>query len=156
MSLQVWSIIMAYITNVDIEERVGSDAYVQLTDDDGDGVADVGVVDEARLAAEGEVNSYLARRYQVPIDVTTHMDLADILASFTLDLAEHRLRARRPPVPQDIQDKRAQAVEWLSRIADGALELPSAAPVARNPTCGTLGATTGEARLLSRDELSGH
>ena len=147
---------MAYITNADIEERVGSDAYVQLTDDDGDGEADVGVVDEARLAAEGEINSYLARRYQVPIDVTTHTDLADILASFTLDLAEYRLRARRPPVPKDIQDKRAQAVEWLSRMAGGTLELPSAAPVARNTTCGTLGATIGEDRLLSREELSGH
>ncbi len=147
---------MAYITNVDIEERVGSDAYVQLTDDDGDGQANTGVVDEARLGAEGEVNSYLARRYQVPIDLTTHADLADILASFTLDLAEYRLRARRPPVPKDTQDKRAQAVEWLSRIANGTLELPSAAPVATNTTRGTLGVTTGNERLLSREELSGH
>ena len=89
---------MAYITNADIEERLGSDTYVQLTDDDGDQVADVGVVDEARLGAEGEVNSYFARRYQVPIDLSVHGDLADLLASITLDLVEYRLRARRPPV----------------------------------------------------------
>ena len=147
---------MAYISNADIEERLGSDAYVQLTDDDGDGQADVGVVDEARLGAEGEVNSYLARRYQVPIDLTTHTDLVDVLASFTLDLAEYRLRARRPPVPKDVVDKRAQAIEWLRRVADGSLELPSATQVATNTTRGTLGATTGEGRLLSREELSGH
>ncbi len=30
---------MSYITNSDIELRVGSAAYVQLADDDGDGVA---------------------------------------------------------------------------------------------------------------------
>ena len=44
---------MAYVTNTDIEERLGSQAYVQLADDDADGVADIGVVDEVRLAAEG-------------------------------------------------------------------------------------------------------
>ena len=79
---------MSYVTNADIEERLGSDPYVQLTDDDGDGVADVGVVDEARLGAEGEIDSYLARRFQVPIDLTTHADLSGVLASFTLDLPD--------------------------------------------------------------------
>ena len=63
---------MAYVTNEDIEQRLGSNAYVQLTDDDGDSVADVAVVDEARLGGEGEVDSYLARRFQVPIDLTTN------------------------------------------------------------------------------------
>ena len=147
---------MAYITNADIEERLGSDTYVQVADDDGDGVADAGVVDEARLGAEGEVNSYLGCRYQVPISLTAHADLADVLASFTLDLAEYRLRVRRPPVPKDVLDKRAQAIEWLTRVADGLLTLPSATPVAANPTRGTLGVTIGEERLLTRDELSGH
>ena len=145
---------MAYITNADIEERLGSAAYVQLTDDDGDGEPDAGVVDEARLAAEGEVNSYLARRFAVPIDLTVHADLADLLASITLDLAEYRLRGRRPPVPKDALDQHAHAIDWLARVAGGAVELPSAAPVAANATRGTLGATMGEARLLSRDELS--
>jgi len=65
---------------------------VQLTDDDGNGLADSGVVDEARLAAEGEVNSHLARRYQVPINLSEHSELAALLASITLDLVEYRLR----------------------------------------------------------------
>ena len=146
---------MSYITNADIEERLGSDAYVQLTDDDGDGNADVGVVDEARLGAEGEVNSYLARRYQVPIDLVAHSDLSDLLASITLDLVEYRLRARRPPVPEDARLRRDQAVDWLRRVADGRINLPSATEVASNATRGTLGAISGEDRLLSRDELSG-
>ena len=102
---------MGYITNADIEERLGTAAYVQLADDDGNGVADVGVVDEARLGAEGEANSYLGRRYSVPVSLTTHPDLADVLASFTLDLAEYRLRLRRPPVPDDARRRRDQAIE---------------------------------------------
>ena len=145
---------MAYITNADIEERLGSAIYVQLTDDDGDDQADVGVVDEARLAAEGEVNSYLARRYQVPIDLDKHADLADLLASITLDLVEYRLRSRRPPVPKDTTDRHTRTIDWLRRVADGRIELPSAAPVADSTARGTLGEATGEERLLTRDELS--
>lgn len=147
---------MAYIANTDIEQRLGTDSYVQLTDDDGDGQADVGVVDEARLAAEGEVNSYLARRYRVPIDLSTHPELADVLASFTLDLVEHRLRARRPPVPQDVRDKRARAVDWLRGVADGSVMLPSSAPPAAATTQGALGVVSGEDRILTHDELSSH
>jgi len=147
---------MGYITNADIEERLGSVAYVQLADDDGNGVADVGVVDEARLGAEGEVNSYLGRRYSVPVSLTTHPDLADVLASFTLDLAEYRLRARRPPVPDDARRRRDQAIEWLTRVAEGRIELPSAVGVAVSTARGTIAATKGEKRLLTRDELADH
>ncbi len=147
---------MAYITNTDIQERLGSTTYVSLTDDDGDSIADVGVVDEARLGAEGEVNSYLARRFAVPIDLTMHTDLVDLLKSITLDLVEYRLRSRRPPVSQDSLRKRADAIVWLTKIAEGKIDLPSAAAVAANTTRGSLASSTGEDRLLSRDEMSGY
>ena len=147
---------MGYITNADIEERLGGNAYVQLADDDGDNVADIGVVNEARLGAEGEVNSYLARRYQVPIDLTANSDLADVLKSFTLDLVEYRLRSRRPPVPQDTVRRRTEAIEWLSRVADGTIELPSAVHAAANRARGPLAAIAGDPRVLSREELSDH
>lgn len=147
---------MAYITNEDIQERLGSNTYVQLTDDDGNGTADVGVVDEARLGAEGEVNSYLARRFQVPIDLTIHTDLADLLATVTLDLVEYRLRARRPPLSDDARRRQAQALDWLQRVADGRINLPSATAVASNTTRGALGQVSGENRLLTRDEMMDH
>ena len=145
---------MSYITNSDIEERLGSDTYVQLTDDDGDAVADVGVVDEARLGSEGEVNSYLARRFQVPIDLTAHPELADVLATVTLDLVEYRLRMRRPPAPDSSVRKRDQTIEWLRRVADGEIELPSTASVSPNTTRGIVAGTSGSERTLSRDEMS--
>lgn len=146
--------IMAYIVNTDIQERLGSTTYVSLTDDDGDSVADVGVVDEVRLGAEGEVNSYLARRFAVPIDLTVHTDLVDLLKSITLDLVEYRLRLRRPPVPQDSLRKMADAIVWLTKIAEGKIDLPSAASVAANTNRGILASSTGEDRLLTREEMS--
>ncbi len=145
---------MSYITNTDIEERVGSATLVQLADDNGDGVADAGVVDEARLAAESEVNSYLARRFQTPINTALHGELADLLASVALDLAEYRLRLRRPPVSEDARRRRDQAIDWLTRVADGRIDLPSLTPLATNTAAGMAAASRGEDRLLSRDELS--
>jgi phage gp36-like protein len=144
---------MTYIDNSDIEQRLGSSALIQLADDDGNGVADVGVIDEARLGAEGEVNSYLARRYVVPIDLGLHGELADILASAALDLAEYRLRLRRPPVSEDARRRREQAIDWLSKVADGRIELPSLAPITASTTRGTVATVTGEERLLTREEL---
>ena len=147
---------MAYVTNSDIELRLGQAVYVQLTDDDGNGTADAAVVDEARLAAEGEVNSYLARRFAVPVDVTTHADLAAVLKSVTLDAVEYRLRVRRPPVSSDGTRRYLQAIEWLEGVAQGIISLPAQSELAPNPAQGPSAQTTGEERLPSRDELRGH
>lgn len=147
---------MSYITNTDIELRLGAAAYVQLADDDGDGQADAAVVDEARLGAEGEVNAYLARRYRTPIDLAVHPDVADLLASSSLDLAEYRLRTRRPPIAEDARRRRDEAIDWLTRVSDGRIDLPAATVIEGSTSRGMLGAATGEKRVLTRDELSSH
>jgi len=147
---------MGYVTNTDIENRLGSAAYVQLTDDDGDNQADTAVVDEARLGAEGEVNSYLARRFAVPIELAAHPELSDLLKSITLDLVEMRLRARRPPVPEVTLRRHTDAVAWLRGVADGAIDLPSATPLAPSDLRGPAVLTSGESRVLSHDELAEH
>lgn len=144
---------MAYITNADIQTRLGSATYVQVADDDGDGVADTGVVDEARVAAEGELDSYLAVRHAVPVDVTVHPELAGVLRGAALDLAEYRLRLRRPPVSEDARRRRDQTIDWLRLIAAGTVALPAlSAPAASGPVAQGGGAT----RVLSRAELETH
>ena len=145
---------MPYITNEDIQTRVGPQAFVQLADDDGDGVADVSIVNEIRLAAEGELDSYLAGRYALPVDLTAAPELADLLASVTLDLAEYRLRVRRPPIPADVTRLYEQTQRWLARIADGSIDLPAATPPAPATTRGPSALTTGRPRSIDLDELS--
>ncbi len=144
-----------YITNTDIQTRLGNALYVQLTDDTGSGSANVSVVNEARLGAEGEVDAYLATRYQVPIDLAVHPELSGVLVSIALDLAEYRLRSRRPPIPADAVAKRAAAVEWLRRVSLGEIELPASIAIASNPATAPRAARVGDARLLTREELSG-
>jgi phage gp36-like protein len=141
---------MAYITNADIQTRLGNATYVQLADDNGDGTADTAVVDEARVAAEGELESYLAVRHAVPVDLSVHAELAGLLKSAALELAEYRLRLRRPPVSEDALRRREQIVEWLRGIASGLVMLPSlTTPAGR----GTMARSSGEERMLSREEM---
>jgi len=144
---------MSYVTNDDIETRLGTSTYIQLADDDGDNVADAPVVDEARLGAEGEVNGNLARRYAVPIDLTAHPELTDLLKTITLDLIEFRLRARRPPVPEDAARTCKRARAFLTALAAGTIHLPGATPIAGNTTAGPIATALGEGRRLSLDEL---
>lgn len=142
---------MSYITNADIESRLGTLAYIQLTDDSGSGSADATRVQEARLGAEGEANSHLSARYQVPVDLSAHADLAAVLRSFVLDLAEYRLHARRPPIPADIARRRTEAVAWLGAIAAGTIHLPASTPIASDTTRAPLAEIIGPERVFTRE-----
>lgn len=144
---------MGYVTNADIEKRLGPSAYVQLTDDAGSGIADPEKVDEARLGAEGEVNSYLALRVAVPVDLGRWPELAGTLKSVVLDLVEYRLRGRRPPVSASVIQRRAEAVQWLERVARGEAALPVCAEPAANAAAGLRAAVVGSERTLTREGL---
>ena len=145
---------MAYISNNDIQTRLGSAVYVQLTDDAGTGSANEAVVDEARAGAEGEVDGYLARRYSVPIDLVTHPELAGLLKSITLDLAEYRLRLRRPPVSDEAVQRRKQATAWLQKVASQDVDLPAKTEPAPSERSALKGRVLGSARVLDREEFS--
>ena len=144
---------MSYITNSDIDLRLGTARYTQLTDDTGTGSPDTDVADEARLGAEGEVDSYLSQRYRVPINLTKHPEPASVLKSIALDLVEYRLHSRRPPVPSAVSSKRNQAIAWLDRVAKADVILPSVEPIAENPAKGLAAETSSNERVFTRDEL---
>lgn len=146
---------MSYITNEDIEHRLGTAAYVQLTDDSGSGIADESQADTARQAAEGEANSHLARRFKVPIDLAAHPELGDVLKGIILDLVEHRLHARRAPVPAGITAKRQSAIDWLEGIAKGWMVLPATVAPEAAVAGGLSARAIGARRVLSRAEMEG-
>jgi len=145
---------MAYVTTNDVQERLGDQLYVELTDDTGNGSADLDKVNEAIEGAEGEVNSYLGRRYAVPVSLSGQSMISQVLKSFVLDLVEHRLHSRRPPVPEDVRRKRGEALVWLKRVADGEIVLPTATTVPLSGAATIPGDAVGSPRELTRDELS--
>lgn len=116
---------MSYIVNQDIIDRVGNDTAAQLTTDSGT-TPDQTVLDKIRLNSEGEANSYLSKRYAVPVDLTAHADLAEALKGFVLDIAVYRLSLRRLPVPKDYEQARNNAIKWFERVAKGEVHLPAA------------------------------
>lgn len=142
---------MSYATNADIEERLGTATYIELTDDTGLGQADEDKVTEARLAAEAEIDSYLGRRFAVPIDASGQPGLAAMLKRLTLDLAEYRLRMRRPPVTEDARLQCEAALLWLSRAASGQVVLPTTLELPSNSGLGLAGDAVGESRVLTGD-----
>jgi phage gp36-like protein len=146
---------MGYVSDEDIRLRLGERAFVQLTDDAATGSADLDVVAEARLGAEGEVDSYLARRYRVPIDTVQHAEVTALLKTVTLNVIEYRLHARRPPVPPDIETRYRAALNWLAQVGAGEVLLPSAAELPGNPANGPVAVKGGNKAALSRDELAG-
>lgn len=146
---------MSYATHTDLEGRLGTAAYVQLTDDAGAGVADVDQASAALREAEGEVNSFLGRRYAVPVNAGGQEALAALLRSVTLDIAEYRLHARRLSVPDAVVRKREATVAWLRRVAAGEAVLPSVRELARNAAEGIGAEVIGPGRIMSREELEG-
>lgn len=144
---------MSYSLNSDIQTRLGS-KYVSLTDDTSPGVADETRVTQARQFAEAEVDSYLARRFAVPIDPGGNSDLATALKAVSVDLAIHRLYERKPPVPIEIVQRRAAAIAWLQGVASGSIVLPADVELAPNQTQGLAGSATGKKKILTAAELA--
>ncbi len=144
---------MNYISLSDIEDRLGSAHLIQLTYDSGSGSADNDRINATGDAAEAEVNSHLAQRYAVPIDLALHPASSALLKSFVLDLVEYCLHGRRPPVHADVIRRHDEAQRWLRRIALGEIQLVTGNPVAMNPATEPLSGTTGQERAFSRETL---
>ncbi len=144
---------MSYITNGDIEKRLGTALYIELTDDTGGGSADPVKVDEARLAAEGEVNSHLAARYQTPVSLASEPTVAAVLRGVALDLAVYRMHLRKPPVPADVVRARADAVAWLEGVAAGSIHLPAMSPLQGSEAGGIVAEKAGPQRTMTRDGM---
>lgn len=142
---------MSYATAADLEGRLGPQCYVQLTDDEGTGTANGARAAEALAAAGSEVDSRLAGRYRTPVDVAAEPGAAALLRALTLDLAEHRLHARRPPVPEDIRHKAVEARRLLRDLAAGRAHLPLAqAAAAAGEEAGIVAEVSGEPRVFRR------
>ena len=115
----------------------------------------VGVPTESKLtavldAAEGAINSRLAKRYLTPVDVSGDATLAATLEQMTLDLAEPMLiRSRSERLSAVKQAQLDGVLEWATAIAAGTFELPGAVQPASNETRADFSRWSGSNRTLS-------
>lgn len=146
-----------YASTGDLKDRFTDETEVShLTGSADTGSADNDVLNEVIDGAEGEINSYAATMYSVPLDVAGDTGLAAHVKSLTLDLAVARLHSRTGNVPEPIEMGRTRAIEWLDKLAKGDIRLPSArtevSTVSRDPVSSWGIASTGDSsqRVFSR------
>jgi len=149
---------MAYITTTQLQTRLGSSLYARLTDRVNGAVADVNVAQDIVDGAEALADSYLGQRHDTPIDLTKHSELADLLETRVLDLAEY-LAWRDSPFATDIPERirmlHEEALGWFGSVAAGALELPASSALSPAPTRGAASNYQATARQFTHDELDG-
>jgi phage gp36-like protein len=109
---------VAYSALADLQKELDATKLTQLADDNGDGVADAGVIDEAIAAADDEINGYLATRITVPVS-----PVPGIIKRLSARLAIYQLYKRRDVLPEVWRDVRSEAIRFLRDFADGNVDL---------------------------------
>jgi phage gp36-like protein len=124
---------LSYITQQDLEEELGADKLLQLTDPNKTGVVDSAVVGKAISYAVGLFESYARTRYTLPVPAT------QMVKSICLDLAVYKLRRSRATT-QDAMDALKKslydpAIKLLTDIQKGtaALDIPAQEETAASP-----------------------
>jgi phage gp36-like protein len=110
-----------YASPTDMENRFGLNEMIRLTTPDGAtmgtevSVAGQAMIEEAITGAGELVDSYLRRRYQVPLDVAPHL-----IKRVTMVLARHDLAHgdQRAPSQQMVQEH-DEALVWLEKVRQG-------------------------------------
>jgi phage gp36-like protein len=125
---------MSYITQQDLEDELGPELLVQLTDDAGTGELNPVPVVKAISFAVGKFNSYARTRYTLPVPTT------EIVKSTCLDLAVYHLKRRRAKSSEAIDNLRKSlhdpAIKFLEALQSGkaALDIPAAEETSENPS----------------------
>lgn len=137
---------MTYATQQNLVDRFGSEELLALADRDGDDAVDTAVVDAALADADALIDSYIGRRYTLPL-ASTPARLVTVAAT----IARYELAADRPTeqMRQDYDD----AVAWLRDVAAGRAELQIEGdePTGEAVTI----KTSGPERVFSRTTLRG-
>lgn len=112
----------SYALTSDIEKRYTEEILVILTNDFNDGSEgwDYSVILNPNLmAASSEIDSYLSKRYRVPLKM-----VPDMIKSFCIDIALSITAPDADGHAKLIQERANYAREHLQKIADGKLNLP--------------------------------
>lgn len=119
---------MPYASQSDIVDLYGANALV-VADRDGDGVADADAVARALILSSGEMDTYIGRRYSLPLAALTPPSAAH-LTQLCVDIAVYRLALSQDVATTEHRVRYDDALSVLTKIADGraALSLAPAAP----------------------------
>jgi len=113
----------AYATLADIAALYGQQALV-VADHDRDGTPDEAAVDRALEAAAGEIDTYLAARYGLPLH-----EVPSFLKQLAVDIALYRLALAADVATTEHRTRYEDALGHLKLIATGKAGLVFTTPV---------------------------
>jgi len=143
---------MMYCLTADIERRIGSRTYQLLSQAFTTGESWENVVNATIEQATGIVNSYLMKRYEVPVgDAADESNpVPQVVRDLTIDVAVYLLyrRAGQAEKIPDIRETYERAINRLKDIARGIAEIPAATKDSNHG-----GAFESEDRVFTVEEM---
>jgi phage gp36-like protein len=136
---------MTYCSQDDLQDRLGAEELARLADLDGDGTPDADVLARALADADATIDSYLGRRYTLPV-AESDGETPPSVRTRAVNLAVYFLKLGRDSVTEDVRTQHTEDILWLERASRGRVSLGDA--VASVP-----GASAG--RMESRPRLFG-
>lgn len=109
-----------YTVAADLDNILAEHIAAELSAESGS-TPDDSILDYYLDAAESVVDSYLAKRYNVPLSVTP---IPAAVKDAVLVIARYRLYIRREYVTEEVRKDYEDMLEWLKMVATGELDLP--------------------------------
>lgn len=146
---------MTYATQADIVLLYGANALV-VADHDRDGLPDEDAVTRAIDAAQGEIDTYLAARYALPLH-----EVPSFLRQLTVDIALYRLALAADVATTEHRTRYEDALSHLKKIGEGKASLAFTTPApAPDPEASVYDRPQpivqgGPAKIFTRDQMRG-
>jgi phage gp36-like protein len=121
---------MAYATQQDIIDRYGADALYVAADRDNNDAVDTAAVDRALDDASDEINTYVGKKYQLPLN-----PVPTVLLRICVDIALYRLSFGLA-FTEEKRKRYEDAVRFLEGISTGKASLGFDDGSAATPTAG--------------------
>jgi len=109
---------VSYATQQDMIDRFGEREVIALSDRDDNGVIDVPVLAAGLVAADNEINAYLAGAYSLPLSITL-----PIVRDFACDIARYRLSSGEVVETEEVRNRYRDAIKFFEKVAAGKISL---------------------------------
>jgi phage gp36-like protein len=139
---------MAYATQQDIIDRYGEDALYVAADRDNNDAIDTAAVNRALDDATDEINTYIGKKYQLPLPV-----VPTVLVRVCVDIALYRM-SFSTALTEEKRKRYDDTVRLLKAIALGEASLGYDDGSSAEPTAGEA-ELISNARLFTRDTMGG-
>ncbi len=142
---------MSYCTLEDLKKKLEPGRLIELTDtvNNPPSTIDAGMVSRAVQDADSIIDSYLSRRYAVPIN-----PVPPSLRQASAIMAIYSLYVFRSADPEVWRKRYEDVIGWLEEVSTGTAELDGT-DSAPGPAVDTTAGFSADERLFGRDNLEG-